>query len=62
MTTPIRSWASDIDADARKADDRMRAIVGSIDASGQNAATGVVGDEDPLQRLPMRSRPSQQMH
>lgn len=51
LTSRIRSWASDIDADASKADERMQAIVGSIDASGQHATAGSVGDEDPLQAV-----------
>ena len=51
LTSRIRSWASDIDADASKADERMQAIVGSIDASGQPATAGSVGDEDPLQAV-----------
>jgi hypothetical protein len=51
LTSRIRSWASDIDADASKADERMQAIVGSIDASGQPATVGSVGDEDPLQAV-----------
>jgi hypothetical protein len=51
LTSRIRSWVSDIDADASKADERMQAIVGSIDASGQHAAVGTVGDEDPLQAV-----------
>jgi hypothetical protein len=51
LTSRIRSWVSDIDADVSKADERMQAIVGSIDASGQRAAVGAVGDEDPLQAV-----------
>ena len=51
LTSRIRSWAGDIDADASKADERMHAIVGSIDASGQPATAGSVGDEDPLQAV-----------
>ncbi|HEV3408618.1 MAG TPA: hypothetical protein VG079_08030 [Gaiellaceae bacterium] len=51
LTTRLQSWASDIDAAASKADERMHAIVGSIDASGQPATTGHVGDEDPVQAV-----------
>jgi len=51
LTSRIRSWASDIDAAASEADERMRAIVGSIDATGQHAVAGSVGDEDPLQAV-----------
>lgn len=51
LTSRIRSWASDIDADASKADERMQAIVTSIDSTGQHAAKGGVGDEDPLQAI-----------
>ncbi len=48
LTSRIRSWASDIDADAQKASERMQAIVGSIEGTGQHAIAGNVGDEDPL--------------
>ena len=51
LTTRLQSWASDIDAAASSADDRMHAIVGSIDASGQPATRGQVGDEDPVQAV-----------
>lgn len=51
LTTRLQSWVSDIDAAASKADERMNAIVGSIDASGQPATAGQVGDEDPLQAV-----------
>jgi hypothetical protein len=51
LTTRLQSWASDIDAAASAADERMHAIVGSIDASGQPATRGLVGDEDPVQAV-----------
>jgi hypothetical protein len=51
LTTRLQSWASDIDAAASAADKRMHAIVGSIDASGQPATRGLVGDEDPVQAV-----------
>ncbi len=51
LTSRLQSWVSDIDAAAGKADERMNAIVGSIGASGQPAARGQVGDEDPLQAV-----------
>ena len=51
LTGRLQSWVSDIDRAASAADDRMSAIVGSIGASGQPAARGQVGDEDPLQAV-----------
>ena len=51
LTTRLRSWVSDIDAAASEADERMSAIVGIIGASGQPAARGQIGDEDPLQAV-----------
>ncbi len=51
LTTRLQSWASDIDAAASAADKRMHAIVGSIDASGQPATRGLVGDDDPVQAV-----------
>ena len=51
LSSRLQSWVSDIDAAAGKADERMNAIVGSIGASGQPAAGGQVGDEDPLQAV-----------
>ena len=51
LTTRLQSWTSDIDGAALRADERIRAIVGSIDASGQPATRGEVGDEDPLQTV-----------
>jgi hypothetical protein len=51
LSSRLQSWVSDIDAAAGKADERMNAIVGSIGASGQPAARGQVGDEDPLQAV-----------
>lgn len=51
LTGRLQSWVSDIDGAASAADERMSAIVGSIGASGQPAARGHVGDEDPLQAV-----------
>jgi hypothetical protein len=51
LTTRLQSWVSDIDAAAAAADERMNAIVGSIEASGQPAARGDVGDQDPVQAV-----------
>src|ERR671914_1433754 len=51
LTSRLQSWVSDIDAAAAEADDRMNAIVGSIGESGQPAARGRIGDEDPLQAV-----------
>ena len=51
LTSRLQSWVSDIDGAAAAADERMHAIVGSIDASGQHGARGHVGDEDPLQAV-----------
>ena len=51
LTGRLESWVSDIDRAASEADERMGAIVGSIGASGQSAARGQVGDEDPLQAV-----------
>ena len=48
LTTRLQSWVSDIDGAASAADERMQAIVGSIESTGQRAAAGNVGDEDPL--------------
>jgi hypothetical protein len=38
---------SDVDAEYREADERMRMLVSGINASGP-AVSGAVGDEDPL--------------
>jgi hypothetical protein len=51
LTGRLRSWTSDIDAAARSADERRRAIVESIQTTGQRASKGSVGDEDPLQAI-----------
>jgi hypothetical protein len=51
LTTRLQSWTSDIDAAASSADERMRAIVESIQTAGQCASGGTVGDEDPLQAI-----------
>jgi hypothetical protein len=51
LTTRLQSWTSDIDAAASSADERMRAIVESIQTTGQRASEGNVGDEDPLQAI-----------
>jgi hypothetical protein len=49
-TSRLHSWLSDIDAEYREADERMRMLVGDIDSSGP-AVCGRVGDEDPLQAV-----------
>src|SRR5918997_6824421 len=51
LTSRLESWVSDIDRAAGQADERMNAIVGSIGTSGQPAARGQVGDEDPMQAV-----------
>jgi hypothetical protein len=51
LTGRLESWTSDIDAAARSADERRRAIVESIQTTGQRASRGSVGDEDPLQAI-----------
>ena len=51
LTTRLQSWTSDIDGAACEADQRASAIVGSIHGTGQTAAQGAVGDEDPLQAI-----------
>jgi hypothetical protein len=51
FTGRLESWTSDIDAAARSADERWRAIVESIQTTGQRASRGSVGDEDPLQAI-----------
>jgi hypothetical protein len=51
LTTRLQSWTSDIDGAACEADQRASAIVGSIHGTGQTAAQGTVGDEDPLQAI-----------
>jgi hypothetical protein len=50
LTSRLHSWASDVDAEYREADDRMRMLVGGIDSAGP-AVSGRVGDEDPLQAV-----------
>ena len=51
LTSRLQSWTSDIDAAASSADERVRAIVESIQTTGQRASKGSVGDEDPLQAI-----------
>jgi hypothetical protein len=51
LTSRLQSWTSDIDTAASSADDRVRAIVESIQTTGQRASRGSVGDEDPLQAI-----------
>ena len=51
LTTRLQSWTSDIDGARSAADERMHAIVASIVQSGQEAASGAVGDEQPLQAV-----------
>ena len=50
LTSRLRSWVSDVDAEYREADERMRMLVSGINASGP-AVSGAVGDEDPLLAL-----------
>jgi hypothetical protein len=51
LTTKLKSLTSDTDGATKAAGTRMRAIVARIEASGQPAIRGDVGDEDPLQAL-----------
>ena len=50
LTGRLHSWVSDIDAEFREADERMRMLVNGIGSSGP-AVSGQVGDEDPLQAV-----------
>ena len=50
LTSRLHSWVSDIDAEYREADERMRMLVNGIGSSGP-AVSGQVGDEDPLQAV-----------
>jgi hypothetical protein len=50
LTSRLHTWVSDVDAEYREADDRMRMLVSGIDAAGP-AVSGRVGDEDPLQAV-----------
>ena len=50
LTSRLHTWVSDIDAEYREADERMRMLVGGIDSAGP-AVSGRVGDEDPLQAV-----------
>jgi hypothetical protein len=50
LTSRLHTWVSDIDAEYREADERMRMLVSGIDSSGP-AVSGRVGDEDPLQAV-----------
>jgi hypothetical protein len=50
LTGRLHSWVSDIDAEYREADARMRMLVGDLGAAGP-AVSGRVGDEDPLQAV-----------
>ena len=47
LTGRLQSWVSDVDAEYREADERMRMLVSGINASGP-AVSGEVGDGDPL--------------
>jgi hypothetical protein len=47
LTSRVHSWVSDIDAEYREADERMRMLVSGIGSAGP-AVSGRVGDEDPL--------------
>ena len=51
LTSRLHSWLSDVDAEYREADERMRMLVGGIDAPGGPAISGEVGDEDPFVAL-----------
>jgi len=46
----VHSWVSDIDAEYREADERMRMLVSGINSSGPSVS-GRVGDPDPLQAV-----------
>ena len=50
LTGRLHSWVSDVDAEYREADQRMRMLVGDIDSSGP-VVSGRVGDEDPVQAV-----------
>ena len=50
LTGRLHSWVSDIDAEYREANERMRMLVRGIDSAG-SAVSGRVGDEDPLQAV-----------
>jgi hypothetical protein len=50
LTSRLHSWVSDIDAEYREADERMRMLVTGIGSAGP-AISGQVGDEDPLQAV-----------
>ena len=50
LTSRLHSWVSDIDAEYREADERMRMLVNGIGSSGP-AVSGQVGDENPLQAV-----------
>jgi hypothetical protein len=50
LTSRLHSWVSDVDAEYREADERMRMLVSGINGSGP-AVSGEVGDEDPLLAL-----------
>jgi hypothetical protein len=51
LTNTLQSWVSDIDGATLEADERMRAIVEGIRASGQEDTRGEVGDENELHAL-----------
>lgn len=50
LTGRLHTWVSDIDAEYREADERMRMLVSGIDSAGA-AVSGRVGDADPLQAV-----------
>ena len=50
LTSRLHTWVSDIDAEYREADERMRMLVGGIESAGP-AVSGRIGDEDPLQAV-----------
>ena len=47
LTSRVHSWVSDIDAEYREANERMRMLVGDLGSAGP-VVSGRVGDEDPL--------------
>ena len=47
LTSRVHSWVSDIDAEYREANERMRMLVRDLGSAGP-VVSGRVGDEDPL--------------
>src|SRR5262245_9141200 len=50
LTSRLHSWVSDIDAEYKEADEKMRMLVGDLTSAGP-VVSGRVGDEDPLQAV-----------